>query len=209
MDRGGGWVALRDRRPSLSPARVHHEPLSNGLAEAEWTQPGAQAANDTNGAHLQGTLRLKSRPRPTSWDGCQAGGQSRALGPGVWPRLPSLQHTQRHPTGGQKPRGLPDGSARLARAPSGPARGPQQWHLLFRGPIVANSPACRRPGQRDFSTGVQTDIVSAGPPLAAWPCRPRSGGSQRPSGSGPDWRSCSNPSAWAARSSTGGRPENN
>lgn len=153
----------------------------NDLGKAEWTEPNCTTPR-WSGPHLQRMPPLKSHPRAMSWEGCQAGGQSMALRPGVWPQFPCSQHTHGHPTGGQKPSdqtdgsaSLTDGSASLAWAPADPARRTQQLCLLFHGPIVSNSLACPPQGQRRISRGIsqwarrqtscEWDLL-----LMAWPC---------------------------------------
>lgn len=145
----------------------------NDLDKAEWTEPSYTTPH-WSGPHLQRMPPLKSHAKAMSWEGCQAGRQSTALRPGVWPQLPCSQHTHGHPTGGQKPSDLTDGSASLAWVLADPARQPQQLRLLFRGPIVSNSLACPPQGQRRISRGIsqwahrqtscQRDLL-----LMAWP----------------------------------------
>lgn len=112
-------------------------------------QPRAQATDHATpsraGAHLQGTLRLKSRPTPMSWDGCQAGGQSRALRPGVWPRLPPHGTLTATPLAGRNPgaclMALPAWPGHPWTLPGGPNNG-TFCSVVPLSPIL--SPACAR-----------------------------------------------------------------
>lgn len=152
-------------------------------------EPGEQATSYTvpswSGPRLQRTLPLKSHPKATSWEGCQAGRQRTTRRPGVWPQFPSSQHAYSHPTGEQKPRYLPQGSASLAWAPTDPARRPQQLCLLFRGPITSNSLASAR-AKGGFPEGFLNGLADKHPVSGAcgsWPglARPQRGWSNNPS----------------------------
>lgn len=81
------------------------------------------------------------------------------------------QQAHGHPTGGQKPSDLPDGSAPGLGHPAAlpGCRQPAFCSLVPLSPILSPARTGPKEGfQRDFSMGLQTNILSAGG-LTAWP----------------------------------------
>ena len=92
-----------------------------------------------------------------------------ASSPGSGLASPPSEHDRGHSTGGQKPNALPNGPG--CPGPGQPLtlpRRPQQSCLLFRGPHCVQfsrlpAPEPKEDFQRDFSMGLQRNILSAGP----------------------------------------------
>ena len=92
-----------------------------------------------------------------------------ASSPGSGLASPPSEHDRGHSTGGQKPNALPSGPG--CPGPGQPLtlpRRPQQSCLLFRGPHCVQfsrlpAPEPKEDFQRDFSMGLQRNILSAGP----------------------------------------------